>query len=415
MGSAPNFLGQPRDEATVIDGLRDPSGMVSNRVKFDARDTLVLIEPQSSPFTTLTRAMRGTRVVGQYRYDVFEKDPLPHIVKVNGAQTSGDTTIEVDDGTKVKKWQLLLNKRTGEVFRVTSISTNDLTVVRQYGGTGPAAMNDGDELVIMGEAREDGVGIGSYISTQERDVFNYTQIHGRGIAWSGRQMNTDMYGGRDPNTERKAQAIIFKQDIEMSAFMGVRDSKTGPNSRLITTSGGLKYFATKNVWNLGGNEPTRQQLMEWVEWMMREGDGGSTYGKGVKWLFCSDRMVTIFEKLAIDAVRYVDPLKGSRTGVGDNARKLNVGLRVGMFTTSHGTIMLVKSPIFRKIGPDKSVLVDMEHVRQVTHRGRDMRLLKNQEANDEDLTAEQWFADIGWEITNADAHGWIVNAPYSGS
>jgi hypothetical protein len=412
---APSFPGgEPRAEPTLIDAIRDTSAMVTNRVKIDAKDTLVLIEPESAPFMTLSRTMKTPRTVTQHQFEHFEKDPQPRLATVGSAVTSGATTVNVTTGhgARFRASQLVQHVKSREVFRVTSVSTDALTVVRQYGGTGPASFAVGDNLVIMGEARESGTTLGGIVSTKEVRVYNETQIFSKAIGWEDRLLNTALYGGKDKMSERRAQAIEIRKEIEFSAFFGVRDSKTGTNSRLITTTGGLEFFANKNVWDLQGNEPNEQQFVEWLEWSMREGDGGSTHGKGVKWLFAADRLLTIIEKWARDRVEYVNPLGLSSTSTGDMARKLNVGLKVGKFTTTHGTIMLVKTPIFRMGNPDRSVLVDMEHIKPVRHQGRDLRLLENQEANDEDAEKEQWFGDLGWEITNAEAHSWIVNAPY---
>ena len=412
---APSYPGgEQRAEPTLIDAIRDDSAMVTNRVKIDAKDSLVLIQPDSAPFMTLSRTMKNPRTVTQHQFEHFEKDPQPRLAKVSGAVTSGATTVNVQSGqgTRFRAGQLVLHINSREVFRVTSKSTDALTVVRQYGSTGPAAFVDGDTLLIMGEARESGGTLGGIVSTKEVRVYNETQIFSKAIGWDGRLLHTDLYGGKDRNSERRAQAIEIRKEIEYSAFFGVRDSKTGPNSRLITTTGGLEFFANKNVWDLQGNEPNEQQFVEWLEWVMREGDGGSTHGKGVKWLFASDRLLTIIEKWARDRIEYVNPLGLSSTSTGDMARKLNVGLKVGKFTTTHGTIMLVKTPLFRDGHPDRSCLVDMEHIKAVRHQGRDLRMLEKQEANDEDASKEQWFGDVGWEITNAEAHSWIVNGPY---
>lgn len=411
--AAPDFIGVPRDDAVLIDGTRDPSAMVSNRIKFDAKDSLVLFEPKAAPFTTLMTHMRDRRKATQYRFDVFQKGPLPRVATVNGAQTSGDTSIEVTtgQGTRFRADDLVLNGRTREVILVTAISTDTLTAVRQIGGSAAAPMSDLDELVILGAAREDGSSLGDLKSTKEEDVFNYCQIFDRGIGWTGRQVNTDYYGGRDKNTERRAQGIEFRKDIELAMFFSKRHTRTGSGGKLQTMMGGLEYWVD-DAWDVNGQEPTENQFMEFLEWAMREGDGGSTHGSGVKYLFACDRMITIIERWARDRIQYVNPL-GVDTGTSTSrmARKLNVGLRVGKFTTSHGDVMLVHSPIFRIGNPDRSILVDLNHVRWAYHQGRDVKLLENQENNSEDASKERWFADVSLEVTNKKAHTWITNIP----
>lgn len=410
---ANEYFGEPRNEPTVIDSMRDPSAMTTSRTKIDAKDSLVLIEPQAQPFTVLTRAVRGTRTVTQYKYDLFEKDPHIRLSQVSGAVTSGAVTVNVKSGqgTRFRKYQLVQNSRTREVFWVSAISTDALTVTRQIGGTGPAAMVDGDNLVLMGEAHEDGGNLGTLISTKEVNVYNYTQIFKKGIGWSGRQLHTDFYGGKDKTSERRAQAIEFKKEIEFSAFFGQRHTMTGSNSRLVTMSGGFEFFANKTNWDLQGNEPTENAFMEFLEYIMREGNGGRLYGKGMKWLFAPPRLLTIIERWARDRIRVVDALSGGNTSTSKMAKGLGVRMAVSEFRSTHGKLMLVEAPILAHGNNDRALVVDLEHVQQVVHQGRDIRLLENQEANDDDAEKEQWFGDVGWDIENANAHGWITNIP----
>ena len=102
----------------------------------------------------------------------------------------------------------------------------------------------------------------------------------------------------------------------------------------------------------------------------------------------------------------MNPLSGNKL-----AKKLNVGLKVGKFTTTHGTIMLVPEPLFRRGNEDRSVLVDLNHIRYVFHKGRDTKLLENRQGPGFDSVAEEWMSDVSLMFENEGAHSWIINVP----
>ena len=105
------------------------------------------LDPDISPFTHLIREANSA-VADNFKFEWGEKVLAPRWDQVNGAQTSGDTTIEVDNGAYFKPHDLVKNPRTGEQFRVTAVSGNSLTVVRQTGSTAAAAMNDNDDELL---------------------------------------------------------------------------------------------------------------------------------------------------------------------------------------------------------------------------------------------------------------------------
>lgn len=256
----------PRSAPTLVSGLRASSSETANRIIFDAEDVIHRLEPEATPLITLTAGIKKRRMATQQRFDWFEVDPYPSELAVSGAQTAGDTSIEVQTGTgsRAAGSFVYVNRKTREVIRVTSVSTDTLTVVRGYGGYS-AAMTDGDVLELIGTAFEDGTGFGTMKSVQSANLYNYTQIFRTQYGLTGRMQNTDLYGGNDLTNQRKDQGILHKKLIEKAFFFGKRNlvaGSTGP----ITTTQGLEASISSNVWDLNGQEPNQRSVVEFLEY-----------------------------------------------------------------------------------------------------------------------------------------------------
>lgn len=390
MGFSPN----PRTAPTLDTGVRAPETTLSQRIIADVSDTVYLYQPSANPFTAMVGKLRGKRKATQYRYDWIEKDEYPRETTV---VSDGGTTITVTtgEGSRFPVGSVLLNTTSRESVLVTTEAASAPTVTRAVGST-QVTMNAGEKLVLTRIVAEDGATIGTLKSIREVDQFNYTEIKRRPFGWTGRQANTDMYGGSDVDLERKVEGIEFAKDLEQMFLFGTRHSITGTHIR--SFSGGLEYFISSNIWDLNGTKPTERAIIEFLEVAMRWGKGGSQNGSSKKMLFGSSKWLTEFDAFARDRLR---------------SKNLDTvaGLNISEFVTPHGTIFLVRTPALDYSHQDMAFLVDLNHVRYVYHQGRDSKLLKGREGNDADEMKEEYFADVGVEVQLEGAHALIKGLP----
>lgn len=392
-----SFVPIPRAAPTVVSGQRDFINTTTQRVMADVRDKLVWWEPEAAPLQVLTRGIMDSRTVTQYSFDWLEVDPYPRELIVTGAHTAGTATINVKagQGSRAGNFYVYINRRTREKVWVSAIVTDALTATRGIGG-GAAAMNDGDTLEFIGTAFEDGSSKGSLRSTKEIREFNLCQIIRTGYGWTGRQQHTGLYGGKDTVSERRKQAIEHKKSIELALWFGSRHDTTGPNGKKLSFMNGIESMIRSNWWDLGGGEPTDRQVIEWLEVVMALGDSGNINGGGTKWAFMSPRWMTIFEGFARDKIQY-------------RPEDQKVGLKIGTYQTVHGTLKIVRQPIFKGEHGSYMFVLDMKHVIFVKHEGRDTTLVKNIQANDVDGAEEEYLTDCSIELQIEGAHGAAKN------
>ncbi|OFX02426.1 MAG: hypothetical protein A3E78_01995 [Alphaproteobacteria bacterium RIFCSPHIGHO2_12_FULL_63_12] len=398
MGGTPSPI--PRDVPSIVTGNRDPGGTVSQRIIADVQDEIHLYMPTSAPLTALTAMLRKKRETTQYAFDWLEKDEFPRTVELAGAETSATTTLDVKtgQGDRVAANFILRNRRTGEQVLVTSVATDALTVVRAIGDTTGQDMLAGDQLDFLRAVYKDGATIGTLKSIKEDRQYNYTEIIRTPFGFTGRQMNTDLYGGKDPLTEKKWHGIEHAKSIELAFLFGKRHTRTPDTIQSMT--GGVEYFVKTNIWDLNSQKPTERAFVEYLEFAMKYGRGGSNErgGDATKYLFCSRRWLTEIEFWAKDRIQYRNVDK-------------RVGLKVGQYDTSHGTVMLVMDPILTDAYADYAFLLDLNHVRYAYHQGRDTKLLDNRQ--DPSLDGEQleYMTDFGAQIELEAAHGVMKGLP----
>jgi hypothetical protein len=394
-----DFNPNSRVDPTIAQGVRGQEDMNSYRVIAEMEDTIHLYMPEATPLLTLSSKARKKRVVNNEKFEWLWKDEYPREITLTGAALIGDTTLDVndyDDDVPVVG-DILQNTRTQEVVRVTTVAANTLTVTRGLNAAGAIDMDAGDKLFIIGRAAEDGATKGTFTSIQDENEYNYCQIFRRPFGHTYRLGRTNLYGGRDPITEKRFNAVEHKKDMELSAYFGVRYRAAG-TYHYITASGGLNYFVQSNRWNLGGDLPTKQTFTRAMEDMMRWGDGGYLNGSGTKYLFCSSHWMTIFEEWYKDQIRH-KPLD------------TKLGIVPAEVHTTQGIIMLVKSPILDYQHAGWAFLVDMNHFRRVIFESFDTKLRTGIQDPSAATEEQEYYTDCGWQIDLEAAHGVIYGLP----
>lgn len=389
-----------RDEPDILKGDRlvDDSDV---KVIPEVMDTIIKIFPSATPLTVLSTRKQGRkRQVGYYKFEHLEKDKYPRKVSVATQSAAGSGTVVLDTGdwNKVAKNYVLLNTRTREQVVLTEDPTSVTlaNVVRAIGGGG-AIMNVGDTLLIQAPIHVEADTLGTIRSVKENRIYNYTEIIRTPMGWSGRTANTNYYGGSDPEQVRAATAIEHRISIENRAFFGKRHTRTvAASGKQQTFTGGLEYWISSHVWDLDGNTLSERGLVEWMEDIMALGDGGYINGPGVKWLFAGNSLLTEIEFFARDKLRY-EPLSSK------------IGMRAASFTSTHGTLNIMRHPQFVGDHAGWGFVVDMNHVRYAYYKNRDTMLLKDRHARSFDGAEEEFLTDCGWQIEEQFAHAIIKN------
>lgn len=278
---------------TMVSGSVGPENRETNQNIRDVASRIFLLDSSAAPFTALLSQLRKKSSKNskiEWYSDVLnpEWDAINNVAGEAAAQT----TLTVDNGAYFNPYDLVKVPRTGEVFLVTSIDTNDLTAVRGYGTTSAADMNDNEPLLILGPAYEDGKTASTSITTQAVNGYNYLQEFKRSIELTRRAINTDSYGQHDMNYLRRKKAIEVAKEIEKAMLFGERRDDSGTKDTNLShhryCTGGLLSFITTNTWNVAGT------LAE-SDFDDHLGETVFAHGNSTKYALFSSRLISIID------------------------------------------------------------------------------------------------------------------------
>ena len=231
-------------------GMRGTDQLAPEQKKIELGDTIKMLVPDETPFTTLSQQLNKKKV-GFPEWKGVEDDVFPRFDKVAGAGGTA-VTFNVVDYTKFHKSDTIIATRTGEVMIVSATPTTAaLTVTR---GTTPVALIDQDEILIAGSAQPEGDLSRQPWSVNPTPLQWMSQILRRSWELTGTSYSSENeLSPQDWDYQAQKNGIEHKRDIERTLlFNGAPTKITGANGQPLRTSGGLVWSIKTNQMDAGG-------------------------------------------------------------------------------------------------------------------------------------------------------------------
>jgi hypothetical protein len=163
---------------TIIEGLRDvetaqaqliPEQVVQNKID--------LLTANKTPWTLFTRSAKKKKAVGDNTFYIYQ-DLLVKAHTLLTAQVAVSATtwnVTTGTGAYIAGWDILWNRTRNVFVHVQSISTDAVTVVANYDSGTDTQGEIGDEILILGNATQEGGGVPQARTVQETKRTNYPQ------------------------------------------------------------------------------------------------------------------------------------------------------------------------------------------------------------------------------------------------
>lgn len=357
---------------------------------------LKMLDPDLSKFTSFMMKFANTEVTDP-KFNQFEDQDVPLWSQVNaGTLTSGTTTISTDDGTVFAADFRVLIPRTGEIFLVGAVSTNDLTgCTRGHSGTSAAALLDNDYLLVLGEIVYEMDTVGTVKTTVPTTVYNYCQTFRKAWSASGRNLVTGKRTIADDVRDKKLALRNMKRDMEHALRFGTRYT-TGSGTTTQMYTGGFEYYVTSNVYQANGylTEP----------FMLAACEDIFTFGTSTTRLgFAGSKAMSQLAALGMLADTVISK---------DDKDRNWLGMDIRQFISPFGTIDFVWDKTLQNGYADRIHLVDVDHISIATLRGRalDYKEVKGRSGTDTtflDGTIGEYLSDRGLKIDNEKVHAVI--------
>jgi len=360
---------------TIVTTQSGNYNVQSAQRKYDVSKAIARYMPDAAPFTVLLKNLNSASVIDS-TFKVLEEQPQPWADAVNAGAgyTAAALTFVVDHSTYFKAQDLIKNERTGEVMKVTTVTTatNTLTVIRSYGTTAAAIGLDNDPIRILGGAYEDGSAMGAVRMVKVDSNTNYTQRFKEPIQLPDTIMNTDLYGEPELQRLRKSKGIAHLIKIENALLFGEKAIYNPVSAGTFATTAeecrataGLLSWISSNVKTLGdgslagGGSLTEADFNTWLEDVMKFPGG---QGSAKRTLFASPRLCSVIDGWGRDKLQTVPSDE-------------TYGIAVKEYKSSHGVINIIKHPLLDgAYYGSYGIVADMKNVGYRYLQGLDTKL-----------------------------------------
>lgn len=388
------------------------------------RELYTLLEPNgSAPFNALL-AMGQSESTDDPQFNNFRDEMPERRLIVSGAVTNVATTLTLtnrQDNRFAVSGAVVLNARTGELFRLTADSSgvNNATlsaVTRGVGngGTG-VAMNDQDTLYIVGFAAAEGSSAPTPISFDADLAFNYTQIFRTSFAVTGTLDSTYLRTGNKFQESMTKALKLHMSDIERAMFFGRRDEQNANTAQPLRFTGGICNTLSSNVINIGqanaGINANAGRLTE-AEFDALLISRLFAWGSKTKLAFVGPTVAALLQQIGkgrwqpfqVEGTYGVN-LTGYKTFAGDLLIHMHPQFRmmspggVGGVTTADGIAHMANA----------MVVVDFPYVKYRYLEGRDTQLLENRQGTSEDRKMHEYLTECGLELVQEKVHSFVYN------
>jgi len=285
---------------------------------------------------------------------------------------------------------------------------------------------DNANCTVIGTSYGEGSGSPDVWSEELDNDYGYTQIFKTAAEMSNTTRAT-RYRGYADEWQRiwNLKLREHKIDIERAMLFGQRASQSGINytegisghiikngtsvvdDSALSYSSGAPYFRSASTAQL-----TYDRLLSDFEVVYDPARGGGQS----KLALASLPVITFFNKLGADFFVNRSYMAGTSTTVNDvTALRYNMaekdgkfGHKIMMVDTIHGSMALVKEPLFRGFASGFLQMVDLDHVayRPLVGNGvnRDTHIVTNVQSADEDLRKDMILTEAGLEVSLPETH-----------
>jgi len=338
----------------------------------------------------------GVEIVKNPKYEQHLDEIEEDEDNVNNSAGYADsaTSIVVDNGALFQSNALVQIPRTGEIIRVSSVSSNTLTVTRGESGTTAAAIVDGDLLIIMASAYAENTTSGDARFKQTSFSYNYLQIVRESFAESRTSDGTAYYNNAQSYEEEKKKKLVsMMRKFNGTAWNGGRSIDT--TNKFRTTGGVLEFIDSGNVMDVNQNL-TKADFDYFLSTY------AFSYNSNKKTLFAGKRLLN-----------KIDGWYDAKLMLDKQGAMVDFGFAVRTYKTRWGDLDIVWEPYFDKFNvglhplSGYGVVLDLSLISMKYLSNGVLRSRDDIQENDRDGRKGEWLMEAGICVNVPKAHAII--------
>lgn len=379
----------------TVTGVEDDNTILANERVIDMDDVIAYLDPDTSQFMTMLMKV-ARRAAESTKVEWLEDELFPRLSSVSsGGATDGATiTVNTGEGAYFRQNDIVRNAHTGVAFRVTSVAGDVLTPSTHLGRVAFSAHSASDQLLIIGNASQQGATLGTRLITKRVAQFNYCGIQRNPYGFTRSLMASRLYGGPEPMKERKKKGVEHKRAIEYTLFWGVRSLDTS-GAHPVGTPGGLYEYIVTNVQNAAG-ALTKTLLDTYMRgFLQHQGDqNGVLFVSPVVAQAISGFLRDVWQPTTVDTRLWGAKVDGFISGA--------YGYKVPVIVKKDWNDFSTASNQYG----GWAFYVNMDNIQ--LNVLRDTELLKDRQANDADSYDEEYLTEYTLKVEQERTHGIIT-------
>jgi hypothetical protein len=380
---------------STITGVEDDNTILANERVIDMDDVIAYLDPDTSQFMTMLMKV-ARRAAESTKVEWLEDELFPRLSAVvsGGAADAATITVNTGEGAYFRANDIVRNAKTGVAFRVVSVAGDVLTPSSKLGRVAFAAHSASDQLLIIGNASQQGATLGTRLITKRVAQYNYCGIQRNPYGFTRSLMASRLYGGPEPMKERKKKGVEHKRAIEYTLFWGVRSLDTS-GAHPVGTPGGLFEYIVTNVQNAAG-ALTKTLLDTYMRgFLQHQGEqNGVLFVSPVVAQAISGFLRDVWQPTSVDTRLWGAKVDGFISGAYGYKVPVIVKKDWNDFSTSNSQY------------GGWAFYVNMDNVQ--LNVLRDTELLKDRQANDADSYDEEYLTEFTVKVEQERTHGIIT-------
>lgn len=212
------------------------------RLMRDVSGSIKLLDGDSTPYLVLLNEL-GTLDAKAIKVEVLEDSLVSRHDTLAADLTAGASSMKVANYKRFVKGSIVIINGVEQVRVASTPTSEDVSIERAY-GTAAAAASNGDKLLIINEAQQDGASIGDSVSSTVTAPYNLIQNFGRPFKVTMQAQQVDTFGANDLDHQAMKAMLEIKKDVEYSLLLGNRKQDTVNVDQPAHVAGGMLYFVT---------------------------------------------------------------------------------------------------------------------------------------------------------------------------
>jgi hypothetical protein len=380
---------------STITGVEDDNTILANERVIDMDDVIAYLDPDTSQFMTMLMKV-SRRAAESTKVEWLEDELFPRLSAVvsGGAADAATITVNTGEGAYFRANDIVRNAHTGVAFRVVSVAGDVITPSSKLGRVAFSAHSASDQLLIIGNASQQGATLGTRLITKRVAQYNYCGIQRNPYGFTRSLMASRLYGGPEPMKERRKKGVEHKRAIEYTLFWGVRSLDTS-GAHPVGTPGGLYEYVTTNVQNAAG-AITKTLLDTYMRgFLQHQGEqNGVFFVSPVVAQAISGFLRDVWQPTTVDTRLWGAKVDGFISGAYGYKVPVIVKKDWNDFSTSNSQY------------GGWAFYVNMDNIQ--LNVLRDTELLKDRQANDADSYDEEYLTEFTLKVEQERTHGIIT-------